>query len=98
MNQDLNIQNMVEGSNKHGLNRAISDCCWGQFAQLLEQKCLKTGCKLIRVDPAYTSQTCSECGHCEKDNRPSQSEFVCLKCGFEANADLNASINILNKV
>lgn len=95
--EDLNIKKMVEESNKTGLNRAISDVSWGKFILLLEQKCLKTGCTLIKVDPAYTSQTCSQCGYCNADNRITQSDFECLSCDFEENADYNASINILNK-
>ena len=46
------------------------------------------------VDPRNTSRTCSECGHCEKANRQSQSSFLCKQCGFCLNADINAAINI----
>ena len=95
--EDLNIKNMVEDSNKTGLNRAIHDVSWSKFITLLGQKCLKTGCTLIKVDPAYTSQTCSRCGYCNSENRVSQSEFECLSCDFEENADYNASQNILRK-
>lgn len=49
----------------------------------------------IQIPAAYTSQTCYKCGHCEKDNRKSQSKFVCLKCHHSENADLNAAQNIL---
>lgn len=49
------------------------------------------------VDPRYTSQTCSECGHISKKNRKSQSEFACQDCGFMCNADLNAALNIQNR-
>ena len=43
------------------------------------------------VHPAYSSQTCAECGHCEKQNRPSQSQFRCRSCGHADNADSNAA-------
>jgi Putative transposase DNA-binding domain len=46
--------------------------------------------KGIYVNPAYTSQTWSHCGHSEKANRKSQAEFLCVACGFTAHADLNA--------
>ena len=46
------------------------------------------------VDPHHTSRTCSKCGHCEKGNRRSQSEFRCGSCGHQAHADLNAAENI----
>jgi hypothetical protein len=54
------------------------------------------GLPLCRVDPAYTSQTCSnpQCGKCDKKNRKDQEHFVCIGCGFTANADFNASVNI----
>ncbi|OWY63447.1 hypothetical protein B7486_53080 [cyanobacterium TDX16] len=46
------------------------------------------------VDPRYTSQKCSQCGHIERGNRPTQAEFRCKKCGYPCHADYNAAINI----
>ena len=57
-------------------------------------KAAEVGLPVVFVDPAYTSQTCSSCGHCERGNRKSQSCFKCLNCGFDANADRNAALNI----
>lgn len=48
------------------------------------------------VSPHYTSQTCSKCGHIQRENR-SGSKFKCLDCGYETNADYNASLNILER-
>ncbi|EJF06793.1 transposase [Thiovulum sp. ES] len=48
-----------------------------------------------KVNPKFTSQKCSKCGYIDKENRKTQSEFKCLKCGHSENADLNASKNIL---
>jgi hypothetical protein len=36
---------------------------------------------VVHVDPAYTSQTCCECGHVDKKNRVDQALFICLNCG-----------------
>jgi putative transposase len=47
------------------------------------------------VPPQYTSQRCSCCGHVDAANRPSQERFVCVSCGHEAHADVNAAKNIL---
>jgi len=44
-----------------------------------------------------TSQTCNQCGHISKENRQSQSKFVCTSCGHFANADINAFKNILDR-
>ena len=49
---------------------------------------------MIEVDPRYSSQTCSGCGHCERGNRKSQEWFECLCCGLKLNADLNAALNL----
>ncbi|WP_338112641.1 zinc ribbon domain-containing protein [Zooshikella ganghwensis] len=43
----------------------------------------------------YTSQKCAQCGHVEKANRASQARFECQSCGYTANADINAAMNIL---
>ncbi|WP_414647195.1 zinc ribbon domain-containing protein [Chthonomonas sp.] len=42
------------------------------------------------VDPRNTSRTCPNCGHCAKENRRTQSSFVCTSCGFEG---LSASLS-----
>lgn len=60
----------------------------------LEYKARLAGVKLVAVDPAYTSQMCSKCGFISRSNRISQSKFSCTSCGFSANADVNAAINI----
>ena len=67
------------------------------FAQLrsyITYKAELNGVPLVIIDPAYTSQTCNNCGHCEKKNRKSQALFFCVSCGHTENADLNASKNI----
>ena len=61
---------------------------------MIEYKAEREGIKVRYVDPAYTSQTCSKCGHVDKENRPTQAKFKCVNCGLELNADHNASINI----
>ena len=49
------------------------------------------------INPEYTSQRCSKCGYIDSENRKTQAQFICLKCGFEENADYNASQNIALK-
>ncbi|MFG1857832.1 RNA-guided endonuclease InsQ/TnpB family protein [Actinomadura geliboluensis] len=76
---------------KAALNRGILANGWGQLVTRLEQKAPG---RLVRVDPAYTSQTCNACGHRARDNRESQAVFRCVACGHRANADVNAARNI----
>ena len=82
---------------KSGLNRSILNMAWGKFFRMLEYKLALTGRKLVKIDPRNTSRTCSQCGFVSKQNRLTQSQFKCVKCGFEANADLNAAVNIKNR-
>lgn len=56
------------------------------------------GIKVSIVNPTLTSRQCSNCNFISKDNRKSQEKFSCLKCGYELNADINAAINILNRI
>ncbi|MEU8261790.1 transposase [Micromonospora sp. NPDC048999] len=79
---------------KAGLNRAILDKGWGLFHTALDNKARATGTRIGRVPAAYTSWRCSRCGYTDRDNRDSQAVFRCGSCGYEANADVNAAINV----
>ncbi len=67
---------------------------FAQFQAFVTYKAEAKGVKVGKVDPHYTSQKCSQGGHIERGNRPTQAEFRCKKCGFESHADHNASMNI----
>jgi len=70
------------------------------FANLktkIEYKAEERGCTVVAVDPRHTSQACSRCGHSARNNRRSQSVFICRQCGLHLNADLNAARNIAAK-
>ena len=62
--------------------------------QKIEQKAEVAGIKVVYIDPKYTSQRCSCCGHIAEGNRKSQAEFKCTACGYETHADYNAARNI----
>lgn len=87
--EDLNIVGMV----KSNLSRHINDVSWGTFFSMLEYKANN----LVRVNPSYTSQECSKCGHTSKENRVTQSIFKCVSCGHEDNADVDAAKIILGR-
>jgi transposase len=76
---------------KAGLNRGILANGWGLLVQRLEHKAAG---RVEKVNPAYTSLTCSVCGHCAPGNRENQAVFRCVACGHRANADVNAAVNI----
>jgi transposase len=76
---------------KAGLNRGILAAGWGQLVTRLEDKAPG---RVVRIDPAYTSQTCNACGHIAPESRESQAVFRCVACGHQAHADVNAALNI----
>ena len=49
---------------------------------------------LVKVNPAYTSQTCPVCQHIDESNRESQAVFRCKACGFQDHADRVGATNI----
>jgi len=62
--------------------------------QKIKYKAEAVGIEVRMIDPKYTSQRCSKCGHIAEGNRPTQAEFQCQQCGFKTNADYNAARNI----
>lgn len=73
--------------------RAINGWAFYQLQFFLEYKAANLGFEIIEIDPAYTSQGCSRCGHTERANRNGH-HFLCKACGFELHADLQAARNI----
>jgi putative transposase len=65
-----------------------------QLGQFLAYKARRAGVVVVWVDPAFTSQACSACGHVDRANRPDQARFCCRSCGFAGHADWNAARNI----
>ena len=90
--EDLRTNAMTAkgGARKRGLNREALATGWSGLRRNLEYKATT----VLPVNPAYTSQTCAECGHAAKANRVSQAEFQCVECGHRDNADVNAARNI----
>jgi len=101
--EDLKIRNMTRSAKgtrdapgrsvraKAGLNRSVLQQGWGMFAQFLEYKAPG---RVEKVNPAYTSQRCSECGNVDANSRKSQAQFACTSCRCSCNADVNAAKNI----
>src|SRR5690554_6636768 len=105
--EDLQVSNMSRSARgsveqpgrnvrqKSGLNRSILDQGCYEFRRQLDYKLAWRGAHLIVVPPRNTSRTCPECGHVAAENRPSQARSACIECGFTANADHVAAMNVL---
>ena len=77
--------------------RRMHSWSFAQFSIFLAYKADARGIRVERVDPRKTSQRCSRCGHEARNNRRSQSLFLCRKCNYCLSADLNAAYNIRDK-
>jgi putative transposase len=89
--EDLEVNRM---NHNHCLAKSISDAAWSMFFRMLSYKAAEAGRMFVRVNPAYTSQDCSTCGH--RQPMPlSDRVYKCPCCKTELDRDLNASKNIL---
>ncbi len=71
-----------------------SNWAFGQLRAFIGYKAQRAGVAVSFIDPAYTSQRCSACGHTERRNRKGQAAFCCVVCHHQLPADYNAAINI----
>jgi len=88
--EDLRVKNLAKN---HCLAKSINDAGWYQFRKWLEYFGLKFGRVTVAVNPAYTSQKCSNCAAIVKKSL-SVRTHAC-ECGFVMDRDWNAAINIL---
>lgn len=96
---------LVEEAKNSGRGIAIEDLeglkartgttwAYGRPRQFISYKGQLNGVEVRLVKSRNTSRICSRCKCPAKENRRSQSEFECVRCGFIAHADHNAAINI----
>ena len=91
--ENLKVRNMVRN---HCLAKSISDAAWYRFREWLEYFGRMYGVPVISVPPHFTSQNCSNCGE-KVEKTLSVRTHICPHCGYVADRDENAALNILNK-
>lgn len=74
--------------------RRVHGWSFAQLQMFVGYKAAMKSVAVAYIDPRYTSQKCSSCGHTAKNNRKDQATFVCKECHFECHADYNAAMNI----
>ena len=79
-------------------NRKVKFLGLSSLKQEVERIARKYGIAVSTVQASYTSKMCPICGCIEDDNRPNQETFCCIECGHKDNADVNAAVNIRNRV
>lgn len=91
--EDLNVLGMIKN---HNLAKSIVDSSWSQLVAFTSYKAESAGRIVKRVDPHNTSQLCSNCGEIVKKQLKDR-EHHCPGCGFVADRDENAAVNILKR-
>jgi len=83
----------IRKNKKHAksFNYSLNSWSFYQLRKFVEYKAKLQGVAVAHIEPAYTSKTCSRCGHI--GNRDGKS-FKCQNCGHVEHADANASFNI----
>ena len=89
--ENLRVRNMIKN---HKLAKSIADAAWYKFREWLEYFGSIYGVPVIAVEPAYTSQNCSNCGGLVVKTLSTRTHN-CLHCGYVADRDENAAKNIL---
>jgi putative transposase len=89
--EDLHISNLVRN---HHLSKSILDAGWSYFRQQLVSKAEYAGKLVVVVPPAYTSKTCSQCGH-RFESLTLAERWVHCDCGLSLDRDHNAALNLL---
>ena len=89
----LVVRNLIKNPK---VAKSIADAAWSSFFAQLLSKAEEAGREVVRVNPAYTSQTCSSCGH-RQEMPLSVRVYECPSCGLVIDRDHNGSKNILNE-
>jgi putative transposase len=91
--EDLSVNRM---NKNRRLSKSIMDAAWSDFTQKLLYKAEDAGREVVKVNPAYTSQDCSCCGHRLLFMPLSVRRYECPNCGLALDRDHNAALNILS--
>lgn len=91
--EELNFQ---DGGLSRELNLLLTQCGRSFFDRKQKDLYEKFGIEMVKVQPHWTSQECSKCGHIHPSNRQGEI-FQCVSCGHQAHADENAALNIRSR-
>jgi putative transposase len=88
--EDLNVQGIARSQ----FAKSTHDVGWSSFLGYLHSKAEGAGVRVVEVNPANTTQLCSECSALVAKSLADR-VHACPHCGYTADRDLNAAKNIL---
>ena len=94
--EDIQVKQLI-GKSLRRLRMRLHDVAIHELRSIMKYQLKKYGKNIRFVDPAFTSMTCARCGYVKNDLTLTDRVFVCPKCGWVADRDYNASLNILRR-
>ena len=91
--EDLDVASMTQQDRNA---RNIASMSWRATLHAFERHGEKNGCHVVLVDPAGTTKQCANCG-IETDKPLWVREHSCPSCGFTADRDHNASLEVCQR-
>ena len=82
------------GGTGRRLRRRLSTWPQREIHRQIEYKAEERGVPIIKVDPSYTSKTCPRCGDIKERRSRVGQVFICNKCGWRLDRQINAGLNI----
>jgi len=91
--ETLNVAGMAKN---HCLAKALADASPGSLHRMITYKMWMAGGTVVKADRWFpSSKRCSACGVVKKELTLGERTFICEACGFEADRDHNAAINLV---
>ena len=87
------IRDRMDNGNDR-IKRQMHNWAFRELQEMVAYKAAGYGIRVEDVNPAFSSQTCSKCGHQSSTNRHPDGWFTCNECGYELDGDYNAAKNI----
>jgi len=94
--EDIDLKRLI-GESSRALRRGLQDAALGMMRSIVKYQVEKYGKEFILVDPRDSSRTCARCGFVNRDLTLGDRVFECPACGWRADRDYNASLNILRR-
>jgi IS605 OrfB family transposase len=91
-----NVTNGTRGKIRKSFMNKLQRWVYSISLRKMEMFCEVSGVHIHKVNPSYTSQTCSKCGAIDKKSRNGEI-FKCTSCNNQLDSDYNASLNILKR-
>jgi putative transposase len=93
--EDLNLKELAQKEGPRSLRRGLHESGVGSFVQALECKAEEADTVITKVNPAFTSQTCSVCGNIKRKSL--QERMHRCECGHSRDRDHEAAVVILER-